>query len=300
MSDLVVDYFAGMGGWEVALAERGLRGLAVERAPHPRATLLANGVELVGDDVETVDLDALPPLAGRVGSPPCQTRSQARGTTDLVDDARHGLLFTFGAHALADLPPFVAAEITPRGRLDFALVADDLRAAGYAADVRVVNAADYGLPQARKRAVLAARRDGRPVAWPEPTHADPTTPAGRQAIDAGLRLPWVTLAQALPHRDDLPAWAHVRPAVTVVGSFRPEVLAAPGWRKPGDRPRQHTPDSVVTTLDERRLLQGFPASWQIVGPQTAASLMLGNAIPPALARVALTAALDDAVAPVLP
>src|SRR6185295_12555973 len=40
----------------------------------------------------------------------------------------------------------------------------------YRAEWRTVDAADYGGPQRRRRALLVARRDGQPFAWPMPTH----------------------------------------------------------------------------------------------------------------------------------
>jgi len=46
----------------------------------------------------------------------------------------------------------------------------DLRSEGYQVEWRVLNAADYGAPTARKRLFLIARCDGRPIVWPEPTH----------------------------------------------------------------------------------------------------------------------------------
>ncbi len=41
---------------------------------------------------------------------------------------------------------------------------------GYQVEHRVLNAADHGTPTSRKRLFVVARRDGRPIVWPEPTH----------------------------------------------------------------------------------------------------------------------------------
>ncbi|MFG6413832.1 DNA cytosine methyltransferase [Roseateles sp. DC23W] len=43
---------------------------------------------------------------------------------------------------------------------------------GYVVEWRVLNAADYGVPQRRRRLFLVARRDGMPIVWPEPTHVE--------------------------------------------------------------------------------------------------------------------------------
>lgn len=55
-----------------------------------------------------------------------------------------------------------------------------------------------------------------------------------------------------------PEWAYNRPATTIVGSFRPDVVAAPGYRRAGDGPRQNAPGSVTITQEEAALLQSYP------------------------------------------
>ncbi len=45
--------------------------------------------------------------------------------------------------------------------------------ARYSLSYRVVNTADYGVPQVRERVVIIGLRDGAEFEWPEPTHYDP-------------------------------------------------------------------------------------------------------------------------------
>lgn len=300
MSDFVLDLCAGIGGWAVALRERGLHDLAVEKNPHARAALVANGCTWFHDDMTTLleagVIDS--PLAGAVASTPCQPFSQANSNGQGVADPRGNLTLEFGRIVAALLPPFVCLENVTRSTGPvFDELVETFRAIGYVADHRVVCAADYGDAQARRRRLLVARRDEHPIAWPEPTHMDPR---GQRARDrerrwlADDRLPWRTMADLLPDRDDLPDWAHKHPSTTIVGSFKPECVAPPTYRKPGDGPRQNQPGVVVTSLEERLRIQGFPEGWQTAGPKTARGLQVGNAIPPTLARVALTAALGPA------
>jgi DNA (cytosine-5)-methyltransferase 1 len=49
-----------------------------------------------------------------------------------------------------------------------------MEALGYKGEKRVLDAADYGAPTHRKRLFVVFRRDGEPIRWPEPTHADPS------------------------------------------------------------------------------------------------------------------------------
>lgn len=58
---------------------------------------------------------------------------------------------------------------------------------GYEVDFRELVAADYGTPTMRKRFFMIARCDGKPIIWPEPTHA----PADSEAVKAGLLKPYV-------------------------------------------------------------------------------------------------------------
>ena len=58
---------------------------------------------------------------------------------------------------------------------------------GYEVQFRELVAADYGTPTMRKRLILIARCDGRPIVWPEPTHG----PVDSEAVKAGLLKPYV-------------------------------------------------------------------------------------------------------------
>jgi DNA (cytosine-5)-methyltransferase 1 len=75
------------------------------------------------------------------------------------------------------------------------------------------------------------------------------------------------------------SWVYNRPSVTVVGSFRPDVAAAPGWRKPGDGPRQKAPGSVRLSQVEQGILQSFPADYKWQGSESLKFQQAGNAVP---------------------
>ena len=62
-----------------------------------------------------------------------------------------------------------------------------LRDLGYEVEFRELIAADYGAPTKRKRFFMVARCDGKPIVWPEPTHA----PADSEAVKAGRLKPYV-------------------------------------------------------------------------------------------------------------
>ncbi|MEC5321537.1 hypothetical protein VSX61_21860 [Brenneria populi subsp. brevivirga] len=68
-----------------------------------------------------------------------------------------------------------------------------VRGLGYNVDYRELRACDYGAPTIRKRFFMVMRCDGKPVAWTEPTHSDPKSPA----VQAGRLKPWRTAAECI-------------------------------------------------------------------------------------------------------
>lgn len=68
-----------------------------------------------------------------------------------------------------------------------------LEGLGYAVEWRELVAADYGAPTTRKRFFLIARCDGRPIVWPEPTHA----PADSREVLEGRKKPWRSAAEII-------------------------------------------------------------------------------------------------------
>lgn len=85
-----------------------------------------------------------------------------------------------------------------------------------------------------------------------------------------------------------PRWCWNRPSTTIVGSFKPEIVAAPGYRTTVSR--QNAPDSVRVTVEEAGVLQSFPADFPWQGAKGKQFLQCGNAVPPGLALHALMAA----------
>ncbi len=164
-----------------------------------------------------------------IGGPPCQGFSQMRrskerladglvrfkGYDKLDEDSRNDLVLRFLEVANALRPKIILIENVPQmlrhghngilGGLA-ANVQSMLREMGYTVVVRIINSADYGVPQLRERSLFLASRIGR-IDFPKPTHANPEAPA---SISRGL-LPWNTLRDALR---DLPASA---PAKEMLG-----------------------------------------------------------------------------------
>lgn len=72
---------------------------------------------------------------------------------------------------------------------------------GYDVEFRELVAADYGAATTRKRFFMVARCDGRPIVWPEPTHA----PRNSEAVKRGEKLPWKSAAEILDWSQPCPS-----------------------------------------------------------------------------------------------
>jgi len=235
VSDLVLEGFAGPGGWSTGLRMAGFTGPAVgiELDRDACATAQAAGHERVQSDVATFDLTPyVGQVVGVIKSPPCPTFSLAgdgAGKVDMAnvlrliadfaagrepgnyqwEDARSRLTAEPMRYVKALMPRWVALEQVPPVLPIWQYLADRLRDLGYRVWTGILSAEEYGVPQTRKRAILVASLDG-PVGPPAPTH---------QAYVAGRDLqaepdlfgdplpPPVSMAQALgwglPER---PSW----------------------------------------------------------------------------------------------
>lgn len=76
---------------------------------------------------------------------------------------------------------------------EFALWVRRIRRLGYKVEHRELRACDFGAPTSRKRLFLIARRDGRPIVWPAPTHGRPDS----AEVRAGTLQPWRTAAECI-------------------------------------------------------------------------------------------------------
>lgn len=282
---MILDLFAGPGGWEEGLRLLGRTDVVgVEMDRDMVATRRAAGLGTIASDVRDLEPADFYGWEGLIASPPCQTFSSA-GNQAGLSDLRGQLVWEVVRFAEGMRPAWIACENVKEVLPIWRAIAAHLRRMGYQAWAGILNAADYGVPQSRKRAFLLA--SVHPFNLPQPTHT-----ANDGAGLFGDDLPsWLTMADALGlDPDDLDAgqsWALERPATTVVRSFRPDVIAAPGWRGPGDGPRQNAPGSITVTTDQLRALQGVRGDFPVVASRTKTWSILGAFLPPPWAAAIL-------------
>lgn len=222
-----------------------------------------------------------------------ENRFDPRHTAISVAVASATLITEPARYIHAGQPRWVALEQVPAALPVFEVYATLLREHGYSVWCGILNAADYGLGQVRRRAVLIASLD-QPVSCPPPTHYDPKH--GHQMFGQ----PWRSMA-------DVIGWGCTdRPSPTVTGggikSGGPEPFGHAARRALASEqdagrwiPRLDGNPSLRPTPAECALLQGFPAGHWFAGGAGKQIQQAGNAVPPPLALAVLTMATGRSV-----
>ena len=200
-----VDLFAGAGGLSLGFehANKWLSSvryepvLAVEHDNAAARTYKANfGATVIDTDIRLVDPAIYPPADLVLGGPPCQGFSPLGRDRDPSSRAALNSLWTHYLDAIATIRPLgFVVENVPQfltspsfAELRHRMVTDSALSQ-YRYSYSVLNAADYGVPQRRRRAILCAVR-GVDVPWPPPpTHGAAAGIAHRTVRDAIGDLP---------------------------------------------------------------------------------------------------------------
>lgn len=204
----LIDLFSGAGGMSHGFEQAGYRVLA--GVDWDEDSLNSFALNHQGARTLKADLASMTPQEmgealrlepGGVdvvaGGPPCQGFSRNRAFRhqdgSFVDDPRNHLYWHFFEYVGFFRPKVVVMENVPEilikqnGYFKEA-VFERFASLGYAVEAKVLNAADYGVPQRRRRAIFLAGRDGVRVRHPEPTtvpgvRAGKRTPTSRDRIE---------------------------------------------------------------------------------------------------------------------
>ena len=214
-SEIFVDNFAGGGGASTGI-ETGLGVTIAAAINHDPAAILmhkTNHPYTEHYQASVWDIDPRTVCRGRkVGgawfSPDCKHFSKAKGAA-LVDKKIRGLAWITLRWAALVRPRVIFLEnveefqtwgpvrkgkpVKKLAGTTFHKFIGQLRDLGYEVEWRELVGADYGAPTSRKRFVLIARCDGKPIVWPEPTHA----PRDSEAVKSGRLKPWRSAAEII-------------------------------------------------------------------------------------------------------
>lgn len=186
----LIDVFAGLGGMTAGFVSTDCfrPRFAVELEPDAAATYAAN----FGDHVAArpiQEVECFPPAHALIGGPPCQGFSPLN--RDLVGFDRRGL-WTEYVRALTESGADVfVMENVPEllTSAEYAAFKETVQAMDFNVVEDVLNAADFGTPQTRRRAIAIGSRLGTPQ-LPAPTHRDPDSTDDERA-------PWLTFRDAV-------------------------------------------------------------------------------------------------------
>jgi DNA (cytosine-5)-methyltransferase 1 len=354
-----ISLFSGAGGLDLGAEAAGFTTCAaVESDGVARSTMLANrgayfpGIseEHLFEDVCSVESAELLERAGYragevallVGGPPCTPFSKSGYWLEYKRagaDPRASLLDEY-VRLLRGVRPraFVMENVyglayRNQNRAVLERFLQGVRSAGYAAQYRILLAADYGVPQLRQRMFCVGLRTDLldmpggswEMAWPEPTHSGPHET--RTGWDKSLPR-HMTSGAALAGLPENP-----EPEERVVGTYAEELRAVPPgqnylywtaerghpaprfkWRSrywsfllklDPERPSptiQGQPGPWVGPFhwDSRRLrvaelkrLMTFPDDFAVLGSRRDQQLQLGNAVPPRLAEAVVGAVRNE-------
>ena len=213
--EIIVDNFAGGGGASTGIELACGRPVTIAINHDPDAILMhkTNHPYTEHYQASVWDVDPREVCRGRpVGllwaSPDCKHFSKAKGGKP-VDKKIRGLAWIALRWAGTVRPRVIILEnveefqtwgpvrrgkpVKARAGETFQKFVRQLAALGYDIQWRELVAADYGAPTIRKRFFLVARCDGRPILWPERTHA----PADSPEVRAGLLEPWRSAAEII-------------------------------------------------------------------------------------------------------
>ena len=317
-----VDLFSGCGGLTVGLKSAGFDVLgAVDVDPLSIKTYQANHKDVAVwetdiRDLKTAEVKSTLGLSKGdldllTGCPPCQGFSTMRTLNGafVVNDPRNDLLLEFLRFVEELRPRTVMMENVPGLAADgrFEAFCNRMRKIGYLGDHRILDAAEYGVPQRRRRLIyLAGFRMLIPFAEParrmktvedaigclpkagrsnDPVHDIPEQRSPR-VMELIRRIPKDGGSRKdLPKEDQLDchkrcdgfndvygrmSWRDVSPTITS-GCFNPSKGRF-----------LHPEEDRAITMREAALLQGFPRRYKFptTNNKSAIALMIGNALPP--------------------
>lgn len=215
MRELIVDNFAGGGGASTGIELATGRSVDIainhdeaailmHKTNHPATTHYCENVW----DVDPRKATKGQPVGLAWFSPDCKHFSKAKGGKPVEKHIR-GLAWIVLKWAGTVRPRVIMLEnveefqtwgpirkgrpIKSKQGETFRMWKSQLESLGYTIEHRELKACDYGAPTTRKRFFLIARCDGKPIRWPEPTHA----PADSIEAQWGLKEPYRTAGEII-------------------------------------------------------------------------------------------------------
>lgn len=298
MSVVAIDLFAGLGGFTAGARMAGAQ--VAWAANHWPVAVEWHGINHPDvhhecQDLHQCDWSLVPPHDVVMASPACQGHSHARGVDRPHHDASRSTAWAVVSCAEVHRPSVIVVENVPEFRTWVLWPAwkGALEALGYAVRSYVIDAADLGVPQHRRRLFVLASRSASPfdlcltpkdhvpasaiIDWDSGTWSKIRRPgrsrrtlsrikAGRAALGDRFVAPYYGTGSGRTGR------SLDRPIGTITTRDRWSVIDGPRMR--------------MLTVDEYRQAMGFPADTKLPATRATAIHLLGNAVcPPVVAEI---------------
>lgn len=286
-----IDLFCGIGGFHTAARSLDLQGVfACDINEECRKTYLANyGLEPHGD-IASIDTKSIPDHDLLCAGFPCQPFSIIGDRAGFAD-ARGTLFFELERIILAKQPPMIVLEnvrqlVSHDKGQSLKKILCSLKALGYWADYRILNALKFGLPQKRERVIIVAFKE-RLNSFPWPTDTVPMKP----------------LSQVLEQYPDDKHFVSERIKLSRLAKHTPKVQPSIWHENKAGNVSSHpfscalragASYNYLLVDGERRLtpremlrLQGFPDTFEIVCNDSQTRKQAGNSVPVPMIRAIL-------------
>jgi len=320
----ILSLFSGGGGLDIGFRDAGFNIIeCVEIEKKFTDTLEKNSnknEKLFNTKITNIDIREYTPQVGNIdfiiGGPPCQTFSaagaRAAGVKGLAD--QRGTLFEEYVRILKKLQPkgFLFENVyrivgAQKGK-PWQLIQEAFKNAGYKLHSRIIDAADYGVPQHRERLIIVGVKNG-DFLFPYPTHG-PDSKDCRPYYNAKNAVQQIDTSKCKVGISGRHGYLldNIPPGLNY--SFYTEKMGHPnpifGWRsKFSDYLYKADPDKPVRTIkaqggqytgpfswqnrpfnvEELKRLQTFPDNYNIVGSRQTSIMQLGNSVPPQAGRI---------------
>lgn len=292
----VVSLFSGAGGLDLGFKMAGheiiwANDLYSDAVETYRRNL---GDHIVCEDISKIKADDVPDCDIIIGGFPCQGFSVAN-TKRHENDERNTLYKELIRIIDAKKPKFFLAENVKgltnlaKGKV-FEMILKDFENLGYVVKHKILNAADYGVPQTRQRVIIVGvRKDiDFEYIYPNPTHDK----NGENGLPC-----WVSVGEvmsAIPNPDlpnDLPNHEYSKYKLNFNGyighrELDPDkpapTVTARGDNKGGVVILPHPNATRRMSCRELAAVQSFPLDYYFFGNRSSVYRQIGNAVPPLL------------------
>lgn len=289
----VVSLFSGAGGLDLGFIKAGHTIVwANDLFSDAIATYKQNiGEHIVEADIKSVSSDDIPDCDIVIGGFPCQGFSVANTKRNTTDE--RNVLYKELLRVIKDKQPkfFVAENVKGILSLNkgksFEMILKDFSSINYKVQYKVLNSADYGVPQTRERVIIVGVRSdvNFDYSYPVPTHSKDGE-EGRQK--------WVSVGEAISHLpnpdepNDIANHTYSKYKLTFNGyiGHRPldpnkpsPTVTARGDDKGGVVIHPHPNGLRRMTCRELATIQSFPLDFVFVGKNSSIYRQIGNAVP---------------------